>query len=195
MSRRRHYAARSGFSLVEMLAIVTILAIIAAIIVPRWVMSSDTAKAKANNHNKAMINAAVERWYVEKGSLAGGGSCGHRRRPQLLSGRLADQSVQQRGLPAQSVDSPRRIGSARSLLVRQLAGRLGETLPPVCAVTDGGQLARRCNRLLVSDASRFVAGSNHARVRTAITRVNRANFAACGAAAWSHVCAASQSRS
>jgi general secretion pathway protein G len=67
MSGRRH-TPRSGFSWVEMLAIVTILAIIAAIIVPRWVMSSDTAKAKVNNRNKAVINAAVERWYVEKGA-------------------------------------------------------------------------------------------------------------------------------
>jgi general secretion pathway protein G len=59
---------RGGFSWVEMLAIVTILAIIAAIIVPRWVVTSDTAKAKANHHNKAVINAAAERWYVEKGA-------------------------------------------------------------------------------------------------------------------------------
>lgn len=67
MSGQRR-AERGGFSWVEMLAIVTILAIIAAIIVPRWVMTSDTAKAKANHHNKAVINAAAERWYVEKGA-------------------------------------------------------------------------------------------------------------------------------
>lgn len=67
MSVRRP-SQRGGFSWVEMLAIVTIMAIIAAIVVPRWVMSSDVAKAKANHHNKAVINAAVERWYVEKGT-------------------------------------------------------------------------------------------------------------------------------
>jgi len=59
---------RAGFSLMELLAVVTILGIIAAIIVPRVAVSSDTAKAKVNSHNKATINAAVERWYVEKGS-------------------------------------------------------------------------------------------------------------------------------
>jgi prepilin-type N-terminal cleavage/methylation domain-containing protein len=59
---------RAGFSLMELLAVVTILGIIAAIIVPRVAISSDTAKAKVNSHNKATINAAVERWYVEKGS-------------------------------------------------------------------------------------------------------------------------------
>src|SRR5829696_3707664 len=59
---------RSGFSLMELLAVVTILGIIAAIIVPRVAVSSDTAKAKVNSHNKATINSAVERWYVEKGT-------------------------------------------------------------------------------------------------------------------------------
>lgn len=57
---------RAGFSLMELLAVVTILGIIAAIIVPRVAVSSDTAKAKVNSHNKATINAAVERWYIEK---------------------------------------------------------------------------------------------------------------------------------
>src|SRR3954467_12095996 len=62
------YRKRAGFSLMELLAVVTILGIIAAIIVPRVAVSSDTAKTKVNAHNKATINAAVERWYVEKGT-------------------------------------------------------------------------------------------------------------------------------
>lgn len=64
----RNVPKRSGFSLMELLAVVTILGIIAAIIVPRVAVSSDTAKQKVHNHNKATINAAVERWYVEKGT-------------------------------------------------------------------------------------------------------------------------------
>jgi general secretion pathway protein G len=59
---------RAGFSLMELLAVVTILGIIAAIIVPRVAVSSDTAKNKVNSHNKATINSAVERWYIEKGA-------------------------------------------------------------------------------------------------------------------------------
>jgi general secretion pathway protein G len=59
---------RSGFSLMELLAVVTILGIIAAIIVPRVTVSSDTAKQKVNAHNKATINAAVERYYIETGA-------------------------------------------------------------------------------------------------------------------------------
>jgi general secretion pathway protein G len=64
----RYRRLRTGFSGVELLAIVTILAIIAAIVVPRWALSSDTAKAKINHHNQALINTAVQRWYVEKGT-------------------------------------------------------------------------------------------------------------------------------
>lgn len=63
LRRRRH-----AFSLMELLAVVTILGIIAAIIVPRVTVSSDTAKAKVNAHNKATINASVERYYIETGS-------------------------------------------------------------------------------------------------------------------------------
>jgi general secretion pathway protein G len=58
---------RAAFSLMELLAVVTILGIIAAIVVPRVTISSDAAKAKVNLHNKAQFNAAVERWYIEKG--------------------------------------------------------------------------------------------------------------------------------
>jgi general secretion pathway protein G len=65
MTHRRPHK-NAAFSLMELLAVVTILGIIAAIIVPRVAVSSDTAKAKVNSHNKATLNAAVERWYVEK---------------------------------------------------------------------------------------------------------------------------------
>lgn len=66
MARKNHQ--RAGFSLMELLAVVTILGIIAAIIVPRVTTSSDTAKTKVMAHHKGTINAAVERWYIEKGS-------------------------------------------------------------------------------------------------------------------------------
>lgn len=55
-----------GFSLMEMLAVVTILGVIAALIVPRITSSSDAAKASVRAHHKSTINAAVERWYLEK---------------------------------------------------------------------------------------------------------------------------------
>ncbi|NOY43191.1 MAG: type II secretion system protein [Planctomycetes bacterium] len=66
--KNRKRNKKGGFSLLELLAVVTILGIIAAIIVPRVTTSSDTAKQRVRDHQKATINAAVERWYVDKGS-------------------------------------------------------------------------------------------------------------------------------
>jgi len=63
---------RRGFSLLELLAVVTILGIIAAIIVPRVTVSSSTAKSKVRDHHKATINAAVERYYVDNNSWPAG---------------------------------------------------------------------------------------------------------------------------
>jgi general secretion pathway protein G len=60
LSRRK-----AGFSLLELLAVVTILGVIAAIIVPRVTTSSATAKTKVRDHQKATINAAVERYYID----------------------------------------------------------------------------------------------------------------------------------
>ena len=57
---------RSGFSLLELLAVVTILGIIASIIVPRVTVSSSTAKEKVRAHHLATMNAAFERYYIEE---------------------------------------------------------------------------------------------------------------------------------
>jgi type II secretory pathway pseudopilin PulG len=46
----------------ELLAVVTILGVIAAIIVPRVVGGTDAAKEKTCYHNRAEINIAVERY-------------------------------------------------------------------------------------------------------------------------------------
>jgi prepilin-type N-terminal cleavage/methylation domain-containing protein len=59
---------RKAFTLLELLAVVTILGIIAVIVVPRVTSTSATAKQKAHMHNKAVINASVERYYVNVGT-------------------------------------------------------------------------------------------------------------------------------
>jgi type II secretion system protein G len=56
---------KKGFSLLELLAVVTILGIIAAIIVPRVTVSSDSAKDKVQAHQIATLNAAIERYYID----------------------------------------------------------------------------------------------------------------------------------
>ena len=59
---------RKAFSLLELLAVVVILGIIATIVVPRVSTSASLAKKKVNAHNKATINAAVERFFIDNGS-------------------------------------------------------------------------------------------------------------------------------
>src|SRR5947208_898201 len=64
----RNARKRNAFSLLELLAVVTILGIIAAMVIPRVTASATTAKHKVNEQNKSEINAAVERYYVDNGA-------------------------------------------------------------------------------------------------------------------------------
>jgi general secretion pathway protein G len=60
--------SRCAFSLMEMLAVVTVLGIIAALIVPRVLNSSDTAKEQCCAHNCTEIDISVERYYIHNGA-------------------------------------------------------------------------------------------------------------------------------
>jgi general secretion pathway protein G len=55
---------RPAFSLLELLAVVTILGIIAAVIVPRISQGTDRTKENTCLHNRAEINITVERYYL-----------------------------------------------------------------------------------------------------------------------------------
>jgi prepilin-type N-terminal cleavage/methylation domain-containing protein len=65
MNRRQYN--RAAFSLMELLAVVVILGIIAALIVPRVADSSDKAKDKTCFHNRAEINITVEQYFLNTG--------------------------------------------------------------------------------------------------------------------------------
>lgn len=59
--------SRAAFSLMELIAVVAILGILAALIVPRVVGGSDLAKDKTCFHNRAEINITVEQFYLHNG--------------------------------------------------------------------------------------------------------------------------------
>ena len=59
---------RLGLSLIEVIIVVTLLGIVAAIVVPRIQLSSDTAKDKVRLHHIAQMDSAIERYYVTEGS-------------------------------------------------------------------------------------------------------------------------------
>jgi len=60
--------SRRAFSFMELLAVVVILGIIAALIVPRLVISSERAKESTCHHSRAQINTAVERYFIHTGN-------------------------------------------------------------------------------------------------------------------------------
>lgn len=65
----RKHTVRKAFSLLELLAVVVILGILAAAIVPRVMVSSQDARTSVHEHNMGSINAAVERYYIDNGSF------------------------------------------------------------------------------------------------------------------------------
>ena len=64
----RSRTRRSGFSLLELIAVVTILGIIAAVVIPRISSSSTTARANADAQTTAEVRNAIERFYFDTGA-------------------------------------------------------------------------------------------------------------------------------
>jgi general secretion pathway protein G len=65
---KRLATKRSAFSLMELIAVVTILGIIAALVLPRVNTGTDHAKETTCRHNRAEINITVERYYLHTGT-------------------------------------------------------------------------------------------------------------------------------
>jgi general secretion pathway protein G len=66
--RKRSTILHHGLSLLEMMLVVVLIAIVASIIMVRISDSTDDAKCKACRHNRAELNAAIERFGLETGS-------------------------------------------------------------------------------------------------------------------------------
>jgi len=59
---------KNGFTLIEIMIVVAIIGILAAVAIPRFVQSTNDAKIKADNANIANINAQWEAKYIQTGS-------------------------------------------------------------------------------------------------------------------------------
>ncbi len=55
---------QKGFTLIELLVVIAILAVLAAIVVPRVVSNIGEARASADLANRAMLQSAVERYFI-----------------------------------------------------------------------------------------------------------------------------------
>ena len=65
----RNRPTRKALSLLEMLAVITIIGIISAVVLPRISLSKATAKQNSCWQNKAEINTAVERYFFNQATL------------------------------------------------------------------------------------------------------------------------------
>ena len=79
ISRKKKYD-QAGFTLVELLIVVIILAILAAIIIPQFSAATDDAKQSAYDTNIANIRAAVDLYRQQHNTypgavISGGGTC------------------------------------------------------------------------------------------------------------------------
>jgi prepilin-type N-terminal cleavage/methylation domain-containing protein len=61
------FQTRRAFSLMELLAVVTVLGILAALLLPRIALSTDKAKQSSCLHNRTEIDITVERYYIHTG--------------------------------------------------------------------------------------------------------------------------------
>ena len=66
MHRRK--GSRRGFTLIEILFVVVVIAILAAIVIPRLITTTDTAKQNACDANVAAINTHIEKYYFDTGT-------------------------------------------------------------------------------------------------------------------------------
>ena len=57
-----------GFTLIEVLLIVILISIMAAIIIPRFSVGSKRAKVQSCEMNRSIINTAVETWFFTEGT-------------------------------------------------------------------------------------------------------------------------------
>jgi len=57
-----------GFTLLEVLLVVVLISILAAIIIPRFTVSSKVAKVQSCEMNRSIINTQVEMYYFTEGT-------------------------------------------------------------------------------------------------------------------------------
>lgn len=63
-----HKRREGGFTLIEVLAVVVVIGIIAAIALPRFLGVKSDAETKSCKGNLASINLQIERYYIANGS-------------------------------------------------------------------------------------------------------------------------------
>lgn len=69
---KQRFKNNRGFTLIEILVVIGIMAVLAAVIIPRIVNTSDASKVQADLANVKLLQSAVERYYFDKGEYPTG---------------------------------------------------------------------------------------------------------------------------
>lgn len=67
MSLKKLLRNQKGFSLIELLIVIGILAILAVIIIPRFADTGEDSRIAANSANVSLLQSAVERYHFDSG--------------------------------------------------------------------------------------------------------------------------------
>jgi len=64
---KRHALCKNGFTLVEIMIVVAIIGLLAAIAIPNFVTARQTSQTNAGINNLRQIDGAKQQWAVESG--------------------------------------------------------------------------------------------------------------------------------
>jgi len=70
MSQQKRYGTRTGFSLLELMAVIVLVGLLVTIAITRIAESQDKAKEKTCFHTRTELNSALERYAITNGGFA-----------------------------------------------------------------------------------------------------------------------------
>lgn len=94
MSIKKLLRNQKGFSLIELLIVIGILAILAVIIIPRFADTGEDSRIAANSANVSLLQSAVERYVFDTGKYPVGGG----QKPDATTGTITGGVINQETL-------------------------------------------------------------------------------------------------
>ena len=85
--------SKKGFTLIELTVVLAILAIIAAILIPTFLLTTDRARLRGDIQTARIIQNAIELYNVERGGMPAGGTIDERVQTLIAAEYLPNRNV------------------------------------------------------------------------------------------------------